>query len=330
MSLSSSQPVRLYQFDRSATMVWRYTSADRTISYGGHEWAPQPIIDDGIRMTGEASADTLEITLPAALPVAQLFRATPPSEEIFVTIYDYDIGDVDAGVSWVGSVSAAKYPTIGQAQLVCNSLSASMGRDGLRLRYERSCPHSVYDGECEVDKTLHAFSCRVTALTGTTVTVLRDDWQEFAVMALGANRIQLDVPSALLYHAGRLRWAGVEWPITATDVDGWITSSALIAGLVVGDSLEIVPAMAPLDIYSYGASEWALDGTVEMRGIEVANASNLELIGGTYGLAVGDAITIYPGCDGLRSTCDERFNNLLNHGGFAHMPGESIYGKRLW
>jgi len=203
------------------------------------------------------------VTLPAAQPVAQLFRSTPPSEEIFLTVRDYDATEADAEVCWVGSVSSVVFAKPGQAELVCDSLSASMRRDGLRLRYERSCPHSAYDDSCGVDKTLHAFVVHVTHLTGT--------------------------------HIG-------------FDAAG----------------------IPDISVFSYGAAEWQVDGTTEMRGIEVASGAQAELIGGTYGLASGDSVTLYPGCDGLRSTCNDRFNNLLNHGGFPHMPGESIYGKRLW
>ncbi len=157
--LHTTQPLRLYQFDRSAAVVWRYTSADRKITHLAQDWQPQPISDNGVRMTGEASADTLEIVVPASLPVAQLFRATPPSEEVFVTIYDYDAGEQDADVCWVGSVSAARFDGPGQAMLICDSLSTSMRREGLRLSYERSCPHSVYDGQCGVDVVVcHEYS----------------------------------------------------------------------------------------------------------------------------------------------------------------------------
>lgn len=262
-SISAGQSARLYQFDRSATVVWRYTSADRKLQFDGHDWLPLPISDDGIRMTGEASADTLRVTLPASVPVAQLFRSTPPSEEIFLTVRDYDAAAADAEVCWVGSVSSATFPKQGEAELVCDSLSASMQREGLSLSYERSCPHSVYDDSCGVNKALHAFVVHVTQLTGTHI---------------------------------------------------WFDGAGI----------------PDVSVFSYGAAEWHVDGTTELRGIEVASGSHAELIGGTYGLAIGDAVTLYPGCDGLRSTCNDRFNNLLNHGGFPHMPGESIYGKRLW
>lgn len=267
-SIAAARHARLYQIERSETVVWRYTSADRAITWDGHTWEPLAISDDGVRMTGEASADALKITLPATAPAAQLFRSTPPSVEVFVTLYDYDAGENDALVAWVGSISAVIFTQPGAAQLSCASLSASMQREGLRLKYEMACPHSVYDRMCGVIKALYAMPVTVTALDAVSVTVVR--------ASDGAN-------------------------------------------------------LPDVGYYLYGAAEWAQDGATETRGIEATSGTGtLTLLGGTDGLGASDSLTIYPGCDGTRAMCQNRFNNLLNHGGFPHMPGESIYGKRIW
>jgi uncharacterized phage protein (TIGR02218 family) len=39
-------------------------------------------------------------------------------------------------------------------------------------------------------------------------------------------------------------------------------------------------------------------------------------------LAIGDQITLQAGCDRQASTCQAKFNNLLNFQGFPHIPGE--------
>jgi uncharacterized phage protein (TIGR02218 family) len=260
-SISGGQAVRLYQLDRSVTVVWRYTNADRAITWGGHVYAPLAISDDGIRISGQATADKLTLTLPALAPVAQLFRGTPPSEEIFLTVYDYDAGAADGEVVWIGSITSVTWPRHDTAEINCGSLSASMQREGLRLRYERNCPHSVYDSECGLQKA---------------------DW---AV------------------------------PVTVTALDGRAVH---------------VTGAGALDQFQDGAVEWPRDGTVELRGIERAG-DGLALFGGTGGLQVGQAVALYPGCDGSRATCNGRFNNIDNHGGFPHMPGKSIFdGERLW
>lgn len=335
-SIASARHARLYLIERSASAVWRYTSADRAVNWGGHTWEPLAISDDGVRMTGEASADELKITLPAAAPAAQLFRSTPPSVEVWATLYDWDAGAGDALVAWVGSITAVVFTQPGAAELVCNSLSASMQREGLRLKYERACPHSVYDKMCGVIKALYAMPVRVTALDGVSITVARDDGADHTAAAVDAVARKVQVPDLLPgiadYLGGTVAWGALARTITATDdVEGWLTLDGATTGLSVASAVHVTRALGAASQYDYGAAEWQQDGAMETRGIDAATgAATLRLIGGTDGLAVGAQLNIYPGCDGTRQMCQNRFDNLLNHGGFPHMPGESIYGKRLW
>jgi uncharacterized phage protein (TIGR02218 family) len=46
--------------------------------------------------------------------------------------------------------------------------------------------------------------------------------------------------------------------------------------------------------------------------------TNLPLQGGT----VGAAVTAYPGCDHSLNTCNTKFSNVLNYGGFPFTPGD--------
>lgn len=46
-------------------------------------------------------------------------------------------------------------------------------------------------------------------------------------------------------------------------------------------------------------------------------------------LAAGDAVWMYPGCDRTMATCDGRFANILNFGGFPWTPKQSPYGGAL-
>ncbi len=39
-----------------------------------------------------------------------------------------------------------------------------------------------------------------------------------------------------------------------------------------------------------------------------------------FTVAPGDTLTIYPGCDKAVSTCEDTFDNRLNHGGFTEIP----------
>lgn len=79
------------------------------------------------------------------------------------------------------------------------------------------------------------------------------------------------------------------------------------------------------DWYSGGYVEWTSQYGSEQRGIELHQGSVLSLYGGTSGLATGQTIAIYAGCDRLFATCQNKFNNALNYGGAPHLPGKSPF-----
>lgn len=61
----------------------------------------------------------------------------------------------------------------------------------------------------------------------------------------------------------------------------------------------------------------APDGTLRFIRTHVGSALNLIR---ALPLANGNLVTLYPGCDRLRSTCNDKFNNLNNYGGFDWIP----------
>lgn len=75
-----------------------------------------------------------------------------------------------------------------------------------------------------------------------------------------------------------------------------------------------------------GYLEWPLlPGVMERRSIEAQSGSVVTVFGTTDGLTVGQYATFYPGCDRVVSTCNSKFNNLSNYGGFPHMPSKSPF-----
>lgn len=155
-SLQNGQPVRLYQFQRGP-LRWGYTSADRDVSHlsitfksieGG-------IVDDGIRQTEDAQADTLNLTLPATLDIAQMYRVVAPSQTIAVTIFDLHYEDAGYLVVWMGQIAGVRFKDQFTAQVQCQTLAATMERTGLRKTWSRNCPHTLYDAACAVLRTSH-------------------------------------------------------------------------------------------------------------------------------------------------------------------------------
>lgn len=273
-STQSGLPVGLYEFAWGAT-IWRYTSADRDLQYpyidgdrdNGVWWTAVAISDGGVDQSADASE--FEVDLPANLPVVALFRATPPSESVWLTVRRFHFADPDqeAVTIWTGTVGNIKRKNRGLALAIGLPISATMRRTGLRLCWEISCPHMLYDEGCKVNKLLFQTITTVTALTAVEMTV--DDLGLFA---------------------------GIE--------------------------------------YAGGFAEWeaSLEGTLERRGIEeYLGANKFRMFGTTDSITLGQQIKLYLGCDLSAATCQGRFNNLSNHGGFGFLPKKSPFdGKPIF
>ena len=173
-SLATARPVRLYRFTRG-TLSWAYCTADRDITFQAVKYAASAISDDGLRLTGEASADALKVTAPGTLAVAQLFRGAPPSSDVWLTIRDYHEGEPDAPasalISWIGTIAAVRWPATDRCEITCQTLSASMERPGLRLAWERTCPFALYDRNCRVNRELYRVDGLVQTVSGSTLGV---------------------------------------------------------------------------------------------------------------------------------------------------------------
>lgn len=86
-----------------------------------------------------------------------------------------------------------------------------------------------------------------------------------------------------------------------------------------------VAASKPSNYFAGGYIEWTSQYGLEQRGIENHIGDLLTIYGGTFGLANGQNLAIYAGCDRLFSTCQSKFNNTINYGGAPHMPGKSPF-----
>lgn len=71
----------------------------------------------------------------------------------------------------------------------------------------------------------------------------------------------------------------------------------------------------------------ATAGVVERRGIRAHSGDELTLSHPISSLGLGDTILAYPGCDRTKQTCADKFNNLVNYGGFPYIPVKNPFGQ---
>lgn len=149
-------PARAYLFTLNNTN-WRYVTTEKDLLVAGNVWKATAISDDGVKLSGDSNSDVLTITAPDDIGPARLFRGTPPSGKVSITIFNFHRGDNQMFAEYVGEVSQVDPRVEGSVVISCESLFASMDRDGLRLSWQRACPHALYDHRsCGVDKTQYA------------------------------------------------------------------------------------------------------------------------------------------------------------------------------
>lgn len=270
ISTQDGRPVALYMMEWGNT-VWRYTSADQQITRSelvngvaaDVTYVPKAMSDSGM-VQGGSSANDFTVDCPTDLPIVGLFRGTPPSETIWLTVRRIHMGETDSPIYWTGTVTNVKRLDLANAQIIGKPLTASFKRTGLRLCWTRECPHFLYDFDCKVSASAYAQTANLTALTATTLT-----------MDLAGKPDQY-------YRGGYISWQA------------------------------------------------NADGTKERRMISGQVGNTITVLGLTDGLAVGKAVTAYPGCDRSSATCVSKFNNLANFGGFEFMPGQSPFGTQIF
>ncbi|MGE3298625.1 MAG: phage BR0599 family protein [Porticoccaceae bacterium] len=90
-----------------------------------------------------------------------------------------------------------------------------------------------------------------------------------------------------------------------------------------GNTVTVTEAASQPDGYYVGGMIKSASGA--LRTIVGHVGSTLTLFWPIPGFATG-AVTIYPGCDRTLATCQARFTNHVNYGGFPWIPSQNPYG----
>ena len=133
-------------------------------------WKAAAILDDGIRQSGETANDAVTLVAPSWIGPSQLFMSAAPARNVQVAILAKHEDHAEMVTVYVGEVAQINFPAPGLSRISCETLTASMRRQGLRLGWQRSCPYALYDPlTCKVDKAAWGKNFRVVSINGFTV-----------------------------------------------------------------------------------------------------------------------------------------------------------------
>lgn len=116
-----------------------------------------------------------------------------------------------------------------------------------------------------------------------------------------------------------------EGPFAAASVSGLVVTVAEAAlqadGWFTGGLLE--GAASVRFVMAHAGTQLSLSRAHPLLAEQVAASGYGLNYGNDYG---GIPVTLYPGCDRTVATCESKFNNLLNHGGWPYIPTKNPMG----
>jgi len=101
-----------------------------------------------------------------------------------------------------------------------------------------------------------------------------------------------------------------------------------VVASVAGGQIQIASAGGYASGYFAGGYlTWqTLSGNTDTRMIVEHSGSAVTVLFPPQTLAVGAAVSLYPGCDHTLSTCKNTFQNALNYGGYPYIPLKNPFG----
>lgn len=171
ISVDNGQPVQLFEITYSG-QSWYYTSSDSPVTHNGKTYAPAPISCVTIPGVVDATQANVSITMPRDYPVPELFRVMPPSERVFVSIYNEHLDDPDAQfmLVWKGTITNCEWQGA-IVNLNTDSIFTSMLRAGLGPRWSKQCTATIYDSRCGLARENFKVTGVAGTHSGTTLTV---------------------------------------------------------------------------------------------------------------------------------------------------------------
>lgn len=164
-STDLSKPLFFYEFiyNDSPGGAYRYVASQSRVIAGGRAWTPRAIVHTEITTQGNLDKQTVTIKTGKDIDLTPLFIVGPPSRVVKANIYRTHEGMTDLQLEWTGRVLNGKWAGA-EAEFACEPIFTSLVTNGLRRKYQRGCPHTLYGRSCGASQLAHTERGVVTAV----------------------------------------------------------------------------------------------------------------------------------------------------------------------
>jgi uncharacterized phage protein (TIGR02218 family) len=228
LSVEDRKVLFLYEFRLSA-FTYYYAGSSKNVIYQGKTWLAEDIKHGKIRSSTSPDSQNTSVDVSAESLIAQLYRVTPPSERVTLTILNYDPGEDDSAVEWKGVLSSHNFSE-SKLNFTVQSIRNSALMQGLRKKQSHQCPHHLYGPGCNLVRNDFLVNGNVAAIAGNQINV--PDYAGFGDGYFAGERIGWT--SALGLPVLRL--------ITQSDNLGNLTILHSLSDLALGTPVSAAPA----------------------------------------------------------------------------------------
>lgn len=169
-SIASGEPILLFDFSLGLSH-WRYTTADRPITYQTNVFAAAPISRTAPVQSSDIRQQIMRVTAPRDIALAAIFAQFPPAGDVLLTVTAMHYTDPDAQgiVDWVGRITAVIWKG-SEVEFSCEPVYTSVQTMGLRRRWGLNCPHVLYGVACTLNPALFKVTAPIQSVSGFTIT----------------------------------------------------------------------------------------------------------------------------------------------------------------
>lgn len=355
-SVFEGMPVELYEFSNGIS-VWRYTSADYIVdthkgvvsgfNYNDPQgrFVPEQIQRSEVGETQEVNKLSVKVVVTKQCAVAGIFLFYPPTSVTSLTIFSFHSSDplitatahpAESIVTlWLGRV--LNFDISGNlVEFYCEPITTSIRRLGLRMFYQRQCPHILYEGACAVGRSKvvdgvstamkEQFATKVIIANSTGLTVYVSNAKEWVYVP--KVPAVLEVPEVLAVPATFFTPEVVRVPAKPAipEVPAKTVEMFVNRGFVDKPENYFAGGMMSWTVAGKG-KQWRFIGSSHDFNFTV----NLPFKSGNDDLGrhlpSGQEIQVYPGCQHTLTICKTRFNNLSNYGGQPFIPLDNPFSS---
>jgi len=163
-------PIEFYKFRYGAQIYYQVSATEEQLGPLGVTYSPRQITCKETNNSSEINKNPIDLIVDKSNEITYIFRTGQPDDVLFLSRYVRHTNDVDSEflLNWQGRVSNCQFEG-DYAKLICEPVSNSAKRLGLRSKYQKLCRHSLYDNRCQASELKENITINVVNPTSISV-----------------------------------------------------------------------------------------------------------------------------------------------------------------